>query len=102
MAYTRSNMPTYGYDFGREEQQQYDGPVDWREVDAELAQVPAEFKDPRFDSLRQAANMKILKVGQMDTGERLKEASSSERCSWGPCAYMVKVYSKMARSCIGH
>ena len=73
MAYTRS-MPDYGYNFGREEQQ-YDGPVDWREVDAELAQVPAEFKDPRFDSLRQAANMKILKVGQMDTGERLKEAS---------------------------
>ena len=72
MAYTR-NMPTYGYDFDTQDQGQYDGPVDWREVDAELSHVPAEFKDPRFDSLRQAANMKILKVGQMDTGERLKE-----------------------------
>ena len=42
-------------------------------MDEELSRVPDEFKDPRFDSLRQAANMKVLKLGQLDTGDRLKE-----------------------------
>lgn len=46
------------------------------QVDEELARVPDEFKDPRFDSLRQAANMKVLKLGQLDTGDRLKQVQA--------------------------
>lgn len=31
--------------------------MDWEAVDEELASVPPEFKDPRFDSLRHVLNI---------------------------------------------
>ena len=81
-------------DYGEDSSLNYDasasafvdgGPVDWRQVDAELARIPDEFKDPRFDSLRQAANMKVLKLGQLDTGDRLKEVKMLHLCAYSMC-----------------
>ena len=45
------------------------GPVDWDVVDDELALVPKQFKDPRFDSLRHVLNI----LGPVDSGVRLEE-----------------------------
>lgn len=43
--------------------------VDWDAVDDELARVPTQFKDPRFDSLRHVLNI----LGPVDANLRLEE-----------------------------
>lgn len=55
------------------------GPVDWNVVDDELALVPAQFKDPRFDSLRHVLN--ILGPKSIDSDLRLDEV----RVLQSPC-----------------
>ena len=58
----------------------FSGPVDWEAVDDELALVPDQFKDPRFDSLRHVLNI----LGPVDSGLRLEEVMQQSTATAEP------------------
>ena len=69
------------------------GPVDWDVVDEELALVPKEFRDPRFDSLRHVLNI----LGPVDSGLRLEEVRLRQEvgqpCCGGRPVLLCSVYT---------
>ena len=51
--------------------------VDWEAVDEELDKIPADLKDPRFDSLRHVLNI----LSAVDAEAALEEARSRSSCT---------------------
>ena len=49
--------------------------VDWEAVDDELDKIPAELKDPRFDSLRHVLNI----LSAVDAEAALEEVTSQQK-----------------------